>query len=62
MSTQIPMDPMRALASLELVTARGLETPDQGPKILADSVSKKFKRVLNIYILNFSSLVGRWLN
>ena len=29
MSLQVPMDPMRALASLDLMSARGLETPDQ---------------------------------
>ena len=33
------MDPMRALASLEFVSARGLETADTGPKILANHVS-----------------------
>ena len=33
------MDPMKAMASLELVTARGLETPDHGPKLLSDSVT-----------------------
>ena len=33
---KIPMDPMRALASLEFVSARGLETADTGPKILAN--------------------------
>ena len=32
------MDPMRALASLEFVSARGLETSDTGPKILANHV------------------------
>ena len=32
------MDPMRALASLEFVSARGLETSDTGPKILAKHV------------------------
>ena len=32
------MDPMRALASLEFVSARGLETSDTGPKILANQV------------------------
>ena len=37
---KIPMDPMRALASLEFVSARGLETADTGPKILANHVSK----------------------
>ena len=35
---QVAMDPMKALASLDLVSARGLETPDQGPRMLADSV------------------------
>ena len=33
------MDPMRALASLEFVSARGLETSDTGPKILANHVN-----------------------
>ena len=33
------MDPMRALASLEFVSARGLETSDTGPKILANQVN-----------------------
>ena len=37
---KIPMDPMRALASLEFVSARGLETADTAPKILANHVSK----------------------
>ena len=32
------MDPMRALASLEFVSARGLDTADQGPAILANQV------------------------
>ena len=32
------MDPMRALASLEFVSARGLDTADQGPSILANQV------------------------
>ena len=32
------MDPMRALASLEFVSARGLDTSDQGPAILANQV------------------------
>ena len=32
------MDPMRALASLEFVSARGLDTSDQGPTILANQV------------------------
>ena len=32
------MDPMRALASLELVSARGLDTPHLGPRMLSDSV------------------------
>ena len=36
---QMPMDPMKALASLELVTARGLDSGELGPRILADSVS-----------------------
>ena len=36
---KIPMDPMRALASLEFVSARGLETSDTGPKILANHVN-----------------------
>ena len=36
---KIPMDPMRALASLEFVSARGLETSDTGPKILANHAS-----------------------
>ena len=35
---QIVMDPMRALASLEFVSARGLDTSDQGPTILANQV------------------------
>ena len=35
---KIPMDPMRALACLEFVSARGLETADTGPKILANQV------------------------
>ena len=35
---KIPMDPMRALACLEFVSARGLETADTGPKILANHV------------------------
>ena len=35
---QIVMDPMRALASLEFVSARGLDTADQGPSILANQV------------------------
>ena len=35
----MPMDPMKALASLELVTARGLDSGELGPRILADSVS-----------------------
>ena len=35
---KIPMDPMRALASLEFVSARGLETSDTGPRILANHV------------------------
>ena len=30
---------MRALASLEFVSARGLETSDTGPKILANQVN-----------------------
>ena len=38
------MDPMRALASLEFVSARGLETSDTGPKILANHVK------LNIFV------------
>ena len=33
------MDPMRAMASLELMSTRGLETSDQGPRMLSDSVS-----------------------
>ena len=33
------MDPMRALASLEFVSARGLDTSDQGPTILANQVN-----------------------
>ena len=33
------MDPMRALASLDLMSARGLETPELGPRLLSDSVS-----------------------
>ena len=36
--SQVPMDPMRALASLELVSARGLDTPHLGPRMLSDSV------------------------
>ena len=38
---QIVMDPMRALASLEFVSARGLDTADQGPSILANQVDAK---------------------
>ena len=41
---QIPMDPMRALASLEFVSARGLETSDYGPKILANQVRFSIER------------------
>ena len=33
---------MRALASLEFVSARGLETSDTGPKILANHVNISF--------------------
>lgn len=33
------MDAMKALASLDLVTARGLDSSDQGPQMLANSVS-----------------------
>ena len=36
---QVPMDAMKALASLDLVTARGLDSSDQGPQMLANSVS-----------------------
>ena len=39
------MDPMRALASLEFVSARGLETSDHGPKILANQVGKQSNKV-----------------
>ena len=35
------MDPMRALASLEFVSARGLDTADQGPSILANQVDAR---------------------
>ena len=38
---QIVMDPMRALASLEFVSARGLDTADQGPSILANQVDAR---------------------
>ena len=39
------MDPMRALASLEFVSARGLETSEYGPKILADQVRKGSRKL-----------------
>ena len=32
------MDAMKALASLDLVTARGLDSSDQGPQMLSNSV------------------------
>ena len=32
------MDAMKALASLDLVSARGLETAGQGPEMLSNSV------------------------
>ena len=37
---QIAMDPMRALASLEFVSARGLETSDGGPRLLSNHVRR----------------------
>ena len=40
------MDPMRALASLDFISARGLDTPDQGPHILADQFGKKMMKIL----------------
>lgn len=40
------MDPMRALACLEFVSARGLETSDTGPKILANQVNKYLNTVI----------------
>jgi len=42
---KIPMDPMRALASLEFVSARGLETSDTGPKILANHFGMKMMKL-----------------
>ena len=39
---QIAMDPMRALASLEFVSARGLETSDGGPRLLSNHVRRSF--------------------
>ena len=45
------MDPMRALASLEFVSARGLETSDTGPKILANQV-----KLFNIQKRNFEKI------
>ena len=32
------MDAMKALASLDLVTARGLDSSEQGPQMLSNSV------------------------
>ena len=52
---KIPMDPMRALACLEFVSARGLETSDTGPKILANHVSTVLyctqQSISNIYTI-----------
>ena len=45
---QIPMDPMRALASLDLMSTRGLETPDQGPRMLSDSVISMIVIILHV--------------
>ena len=39
------MDGMRALASLSLVTSRGLETAELGPRILADSFGSQLARL-----------------
>ena len=44
MSEQIQMDPMRALASLEFISARGLDTAEQGPTILANQFGKKMMK------------------
>ena len=46
---QIVMDPMRALASLEFVSARGLDTADQGPTILANQVI--FVMMISIFMM-----------
>ena len=49
---KIPMDPMRALACLEFVSARGLETSDTGPKILANHVLRCTQQsISNIYTI-----------
>ena len=37
------MDSMKALASLELVSARGLDTAGQGPELLSNSVRLSIK-------------------
>ena len=42
----VPMDAMRALASLDLVSARGLDTPGQGPELLSNSVGNTRPAVL----------------
>ena len=52
------MDPMRALASLEFVSARGLDTSDQGPTILANQVNAPKKRWLFVVIMRW--IVMRW--
>ena len=52
---KIPMDPMRALACLEFVSARGLETSDTGPKILANHVLRCTQS--NIYTILIKELL-----
>ena len=52
---QIVMDPMRALASLEFVSARGLDTADLGPTILANQVLVTF--VMMILMIRWAYLI-----
>ena len=51
------MDSMKALASLELVSARGLDTAGQGPELLSNSVriSIKYYSTGVIMTLQFGS-------
>ena len=54
---KIPMDPMRALACLEFVSARGLETSDTGPKILANHVLTARSLISILYYFKHRTVV-----
>ena len=42
------MDAMKALASLDLVTARGLDSSDQGPQMLSNSVRSPCHKIQSL--------------